>query len=174
MPTGLVQMTQLLSVVLQIQCCFTSTETVWAIRDGEPRTATPTFTQLLSSELCYSYLTAHIAHSERRQDPSLAVQVPLEFIGHRHDGDRHDHAIGWVDKIGHRAQRNDVRWPGEHVAGTHRSGVLSSTLLEQFQFSLSESRLSQLRRHFVENQSRCKIPFSHKMEGNRVSCEMLN
>ena len=33
-----------------VQCCFTSTETVPTIRDGEPRTPTSTFTQLLSSE----------------------------------------------------------------------------------------------------------------------------
>ena len=33
-----------------LQCCFTSTETVRTVRDGEPRTATSTFTQLLSSE----------------------------------------------------------------------------------------------------------------------------
>ena len=31
------------------QCCFTSTETVRNIRDGEPRTATSTFAQLPSS-----------------------------------------------------------------------------------------------------------------------------
>ena len=31
------------------QCCFTSTETIRTIRDGEPWTATSTFTQLLSS-----------------------------------------------------------------------------------------------------------------------------
>ena len=34
---------------VRVQCCFTSTETVRTIRDGEPRTATSTFTQLLSS-----------------------------------------------------------------------------------------------------------------------------
>ena len=28
----------------QVQCCFTSTETIRTIRDGEPRTATSTFT----------------------------------------------------------------------------------------------------------------------------------
>ena len=33
------------------QCCFTSTETIRIIRDGEPWAATSTFTQLLSSEL---------------------------------------------------------------------------------------------------------------------------
>ena len=32
-----------------VQCCFTSTETIRSIRDGEPRTATSTFTQFLSS-----------------------------------------------------------------------------------------------------------------------------
>ena len=34
---------------LFVQCCFTSTETIGTVRDGEPRTATPTLTQLLSS-----------------------------------------------------------------------------------------------------------------------------
>ena len=35
-----------------VHCCFTSTETVRTVRDGEPRTATTTdFTQLLSSDL---------------------------------------------------------------------------------------------------------------------------
>ena len=35
--------------VNMVQCCFTSTETVRLIRDGEPRTDTSTFTQILSS-----------------------------------------------------------------------------------------------------------------------------
>ena len=170
-------MTQLLSAVLQIHhsvLLYVHRDRMGLFGTGSPGRPPRLSNSSWALSSVTGYLTAHIAHSERRQDPSLAVQVPLEFIGHRHDGDRHDHAIGWVDKIGHRAQRNDVRRPGEHVAGTHRSGFQSSTLLEQFQFSLSESRLSQLRRHFVENQSRCKIPFSHKMEGNQVSCEMLN
>ena len=34
---------------LLLQCCFTSTETIRTIRDGESRTSTSTFTQLLSS-----------------------------------------------------------------------------------------------------------------------------
>ena len=34
--------------IVQVQCCFTSAETM-INRDGEPRTATSTFTQLLSS-----------------------------------------------------------------------------------------------------------------------------
>ena len=39
-----------------IKCCFTSTETVRAIRDGEPRTSTSIFTQLLSSDETGDYL----------------------------------------------------------------------------------------------------------------------
>ena len=34
-----------------LYCCFTSTETVRTIRNGEPRTATLTFTELLSSDV---------------------------------------------------------------------------------------------------------------------------
>ena len=37
-------------VQVQVQCCFTSTETIRTIRDGEPRTATSSLTQLLSSD----------------------------------------------------------------------------------------------------------------------------
>ena len=37
------------------KCCFTSTETIRTIRDGEPRTSTSTFTQLLSSDLHHCY-----------------------------------------------------------------------------------------------------------------------
>ena len=35
--------------VFFVQCCFPSTETIRTIKDGEPRTATSTLTQLLSS-----------------------------------------------------------------------------------------------------------------------------
>ena len=38
------------SADIQVQCCFTSKETVRTVRGGEPRTATSTFTQLLSSD----------------------------------------------------------------------------------------------------------------------------
>ena len=41
--------------VLQVPCCFTSTETIKTIRDGKLRTVTSTFTQLLRSELLTSY-----------------------------------------------------------------------------------------------------------------------
>ena len=36
--------------MVRVLCCFTATETVRTIRDEKPRTATSTFTQLLSSE----------------------------------------------------------------------------------------------------------------------------
>ena len=35
--------------IFRVQCCSTSTETVWTIRDGKPGTATSTFSQLLFS-----------------------------------------------------------------------------------------------------------------------------
>ena len=38
-----------LTVHAQVQCCFTSTETIRPVKDGEPRMATSTFTQLLGS-----------------------------------------------------------------------------------------------------------------------------
>ena len=37
-------------ILMFVQCCLTSTETVWTVRDGEPRTSTSTSTQLLSSK----------------------------------------------------------------------------------------------------------------------------
>ena len=36
-------------ICLQVHCCFTSTEAIRTIGDGEPRTPTSTFTQLLNS-----------------------------------------------------------------------------------------------------------------------------
>ena len=49
-------LTQVLSsevstVSVRVQCCFTSTETVQTIRNGEPRASTSTLTQVLSSEV---------------------------------------------------------------------------------------------------------------------------
>ena len=41
--------TQLLRPTAIFQCCFTSSETVRTIREGEPRTSTSTLTQILSS-----------------------------------------------------------------------------------------------------------------------------
>ena len=49
-----------------VQCCFTSTETIRTIRDGEPRTATSTFTQLLNTE-CFTLFMFKVA--SRPQKP---------------------------------------------------------------------------------------------------------
>ena len=46
---------------LRVQCCCTSTEIVWTIRDGEPRTSTSTFSQLLRSALPASLLLFSVA-----------------------------------------------------------------------------------------------------------------
>ena len=35
---------------IYVHCCFTSTETITTVRDGEPRTSNSTVTQLLNSE----------------------------------------------------------------------------------------------------------------------------
>ena len=41
-----------------VQCCFTYTETIRTVRDGEPRTSTSTFTQLLSSDSPFKFTVA--------------------------------------------------------------------------------------------------------------------
>ena len=54
--------------VCMVQCCFMSTETTGLIRDGSPRTATSTFTQLLNykvwrwGEREIIYLSLHCHH----------------------------------------------------------------------------------------------------------------
>ena len=52
---------------VQVQCCFTSTETTWTIRDGDPRTASSTFMQLLNSvtgRLSSMLLYVHRDHAD--------------------------------------------------------------------------------------------------------------
>ena len=65
-----------------VEVCFTSTETVWLIRDGEPRTVTSTFTQLLNSgdgvplvELMYLVFTRMPGESYRRRLLSLLLSL---------------------------------------------------------------------------------------------------
>ena len=59
------------------QCCFTSTETVRTIRDGEPRTATSTFTQLLSSVSVFvsALLYVHRNHQALLGTPRTATST---------------------------------------------------------------------------------------------------
>ena len=55
----------LCSNYVQVQCCFASSGTGRTVRDGEPRTSTSTFTQLLSSEqLCSMLLYGHRSHKD--------------------------------------------------------------------------------------------------------------
>ena len=69
-----------------IQCCFTSTETMRLVRDGEPRAATSTITQLLSSErsgiqITAIYLYPHLCRHHLAVLPSVnTVIVPWACI----------------------------------------------------------------------------------------------
>ena len=45
-----------------VQCCFTPTETLRTIRDGVPRTATSTFTQVLSFSRTGVYRSGFLSH----------------------------------------------------------------------------------------------------------------
>ena len=58
-------------IIVQVQCCFTSTETVPTIRDGEPRTATSTFTQLLNSD--YHHNCIYLIYRVGRNDNVISV-----------------------------------------------------------------------------------------------------
>ena len=63
---------------VQVQCCFTSTETIRIIMDGETGTATSTFTQLLSSD------TGDVSHhliylkENRTKEESRALSVGMK------------------------------------------------------------------------------------------------
>lgn len=46
-----------------------------------------------------TYLTSEISKGERRQYPSLPVQVPLEIISHEDDGDGHDDPVRGIYEI---------------------------------------------------------------------------
>ena len=54
---------------------FTSTETIRSIRDGEPRTATSNFTQLLSSVLQCSFTSTETIRSIRDGEPRTATST---------------------------------------------------------------------------------------------------
>ena len=47
----------------QVQRCFTSTQTIKTVRDGEPRTATSTFTQVRRPELWETALKTHLLNN---------------------------------------------------------------------------------------------------------------
>ena len=68
-------------------CCRTSTETVRTLRDGEPRTATSTFTQLLSSadvqvQCCFTSTETKrtIRDGEPRTAISIFTRLPSVYL----------------------------------------------------------------------------------------------
>ena len=60
-------------VGFRFQCCFTSTETIRLIGDGEARTATSTFTQPLSSDVESSSSVSDYVHTVRDGEPRTAT-----------------------------------------------------------------------------------------------------
>ena len=71
-----------------VQCCFPSTEPIRLIRDGGPRTATSTLTQLLSSALSAWLLVALTA----QQAASFVWPHRVNVICTRHKSEcRHHH-----------------------------------------------------------------------------------
>ena len=72
-----------------VQCCFTFTETIRKIRDGEPRTATSTFTQLLNSvpwvqiQCCFT-LTETVLRTIRDGEPRMATSTFTQLLSSEH------------------------------------------------------------------------------------------
>ena len=64
----------------RVQCCFTSTETLRTIRDGEPRTATSTFTQLLSSFFWCWFKSKETIRTIRDGEPRTATSSFTLFL----------------------------------------------------------------------------------------------
>ena len=54
-----------------VQCCFTPTETVGIIRDGEPRTSTTSFTKLLRSD--YVHRESETVRTVRDVEPRTST-----------------------------------------------------------------------------------------------------
>ena len=65
---------------LQVQCCFTTTEAIRTIRDGEPRTATSTFTQLLSSVLQCCFTSTEIVRTVRERETGTATSTSTQLL----------------------------------------------------------------------------------------------
>ena len=69
---------------VHVQCCFMSTrETIRTIRDREPRTATSTFTQLLSSVQvhCRLITSTETIRTVRDGEPRTATSASTHLLG---------------------------------------------------------------------------------------------
>ena len=71
-------------VTVQVQWCFTSTETIRAIRDGEPRTATSTFTHLLRSVLQCYFASTETIRAIRDGEPMTATSTFTQLLSSAH------------------------------------------------------------------------------------------
>ena len=61
-------------------CCFTSTEVIRLIRDGELRMATMTFTQLLNSVLQCCFTSTETVRIIRDGEPRTATSTFTQFL----------------------------------------------------------------------------------------------
>ena len=75
---------RLVKIIVRVQCCFTSIETVRTIRDREPRMATSTFTQLLSSvvrvQCCFTSTETVRTVSVRDREPRTATTTFTQLL----------------------------------------------------------------------------------------------
>ena len=62
-----------------VQCCFMSTETLRTVRDGEPRKATSTFTQLLSLVQC-CFMSTETTKTVRDGDSRKATSTFTQLL----------------------------------------------------------------------------------------------
>ena len=70
-------------LLLLLQCCFTSTETVRTIRNGERGTSTSTFTQLVSSDTLvrlYCFTSTEIIRLIRDGEPRTATSTFTQLL----------------------------------------------------------------------------------------------
>lgn len=91
------------------------------------------------------YLTSEISEGERGQYPSLPVQVPLELVGHRHDGDGHDYPVRGVYEIRGRAEGHDARRARQHPEFRHCQNPLGTDLRPGLAIA-NGHRIAQVRR----------------------------
>ena len=61
-----------------------STETIRLIRDGEPRTATSTFTQLLSSDVQCRFTSTETIRLIRDGEPGMAISTFTQLLNSVH------------------------------------------------------------------------------------------
>ena len=68
---------------VQVQCCFTSTETIRTVRDWKPRTATSTFTQLLNSVgklLLLLQMLLYVHRDHKDGEPMTAISAFTQLL----------------------------------------------------------------------------------------------